>query len=100
VDYDGMFVPEMQGQLSMELGHRNYQHPRRSAQHFSAALDAFSRLVIVNSLRILARDPELFHQLRGGDECLILRQHEYTRPLHSLTFHTLENHADETIRYL
>ena len=34
VDYDGMFVNGMAGMMSNELGHRNYQHPRRDAHHF------------------------------------------------------------------
>src|SRR5262249_15835723 len=39
VDYDGMFVPELQGEASHELGHPNYQHPLRSAHHFGRFLD-------------------------------------------------------------
>ncbi len=34
VDYDGMYVPAMKGLTAGELGHPNYQHPDRSAQHF------------------------------------------------------------------
>lgn len=42
VDYDGMYVPSMAGLESNELGHRNYQHPRRSREHFGPFLDNFA----------------------------------------------------------
>jgi len=51
VDYDGMFVPAMNGYLASELGHRNYQHPQRAAHHFGPYLDNFSAWVIYASVR-------------------------------------------------
>ncbi|CAN5173530.1 hypothetical protein BH10CYA1_BH10CYA1_39190 [soil metagenome] len=42
VDYDGMFVPAMKTFSAGELGHRNYQHPERAADHFGPYLDNFS----------------------------------------------------------
>ena len=31
VDYDGIFLPQFQGEHSPEVGHKNYQHPQRTA---------------------------------------------------------------------
>jgi hypothetical protein len=97
VDYDGMFVPAMAGQRSMELGHRNYQHPGRTAMDFGVYLDNFSSLVINSSIRALSLAPTLFHQLHAGDECLLFRQRDYVDPVHSQAFHALEGHENEEI---
>jgi predicted unusual protein kinase regulating ubiquinone biosynthesis (AarF/ABC1/UbiB family) len=50
VDYDGMFVPALDGLTSNELGHNNYQHPTRSAEHFGDYLDNFSAWTILTSI--------------------------------------------------
>jgi serine/threonine protein kinase len=42
IDYDGMYVPALAGRGSHEVGHRNYQHPRRTEHHFGANVDNFS----------------------------------------------------------
>ena len=34
VGYDGMFLPQYHGERSPELGHKNYQHPQRSAEDY------------------------------------------------------------------
>ena len=41
VDYDGMFIPQFQGQESLELGHRNYRHPTRDARDYNESIDNF-----------------------------------------------------------
>lgn len=94
VDYDGMFVPQMHGLQSNELGHPNYQHPQRSGEHFGAYLDNFSAWVIYGSLRCLALDPSLFEVLNAGDDCLLFRKGDFADPLHSDAFFSLENHEN------
>ncbi len=39
VDYDCMFVPNMRGQQSPEVGHPNWNHPKRRADNFDSYLD-------------------------------------------------------------
>jgi len=46
VDYDGMFVPPLQGKSCPELGHANYQHPNRKGADFNLTLDHFSSVLI------------------------------------------------------
>src|SRR5574341_1249786 len=58
IDYDGMFVPRLNGQVSHEVGHRNYQHPLRTASDFGPHLDNFSAWVVYMSLIALSVDPE------------------------------------------
>ena len=56
VDYDGMYVPDFKGRRATELGHPNYQHPLRSAEHFGDYLDNFSAWVIYCSILMLGID--------------------------------------------
>lgn len=97
VDYDGMFVPHINAPHSNELGHRNYQHPKRSAQHFGPYLDNFSAWVIYLSLKALALDPSLYERLGAGDDCLLFRSEDFRSPLRSCAFAALETHADQQV---
>lgn len=98
VDYDGMYVPELSGLESHELGHRNYQHPQRSKEHYGPYLDNFAAWSIFTSLFALKRDASLLTALKGGDECLLFRTFDYRNPTKSKVFGTMEEHADEDIR--
>jgi hypothetical protein len=98
VDYDGMFVPGMEGMVSNELGHRNYQHPERHPTHFGPWLDNFSAWVIYISLRVLAVHPELWNVGAGGDEALIFRQSDFTSPNTSPLINALISHSDTFVK--
>lgn len=98
VDYDGMFVPGMEGMMSNELGHRNYQHPQRNAQHFGPDLDNFSAWLIYVSVRSIAIDPELWSLPHCGDEHLLFRQPDFLDPNSSETFRVFRSHANPEIR--
>ncbi len=100
VDYDGMFVPQMQGMQSEELGHPSYQHPGRDMTHFGPDLDNFSAWVIFVSLQSLALDPSLYETLSVGDDCLLLRRTDLQQPLHSPAFWLLEEHANDEIAWM
>jgi hypothetical protein len=77
VDYDGMFVPQLRGRSSHELGHRNYQHPQRTDHHFGPSIDRFSAWLIYASLVTLAVDPSLWHRLGAGDEFLLFKRSDF-----------------------
>ena len=98
VDYDGMYVPTLAGFGSHELGHRHYQHPSRSKEHFGPYLDNFAAWSIHTSLQCLVIDPSLWQTLSAGDECLLFRHEDYLQPLHSVAFKLLENHAHPLVR--
>lgn len=97
VDYDGMYVPGMKGMHSNEIGHRNYQHPRRNATNFGEYLDNFSAWVIYTSLKALSIDPSLFQRLGACDDCLLFRRDDFIEPEHSYTFGLLEQHENPEI---
>lgn len=100
VDYDGMFVPSMEGLQSTELGHRNYQNPSRTEDHFGPYLDNFPAWVIYASLRAIALDASLFLRFQCGDDCLIFKREDFLNPAKSLVFRTLERHENEEIRLM
>jgi hypothetical protein len=100
VDYDGMFVPHLQTPHSNELGHRNYQHPGRTALHFGAYLDNFSAWNIYLSLKALSLDPSLYERLGAGDDCLLFRSEDFKSPLRSCAFAALETHGHKELRFL
>lgn len=100
VDYDGMYAPEFKGSKANELGHANYQHPLRTADHFGPFLDNFSTWVIYTSLLSLAIDSSLWKQLNGGDECLLFRRADFANPYTSYTFSLLEYHRSPRIRHM
>ncbi len=98
VDYDGMFVPALSGHGSNELGHRNYQHPGRSREHFGPYLDNFSAWAIYAALEAVTIDPSTWEILRGGDECLLFRAADFQSPGDSRAFALLEGHPCDVIR--
>ncbi|MBY0552169.1 MAG: hypothetical protein K2W95_33120 [Candidatus Obscuribacterales bacterium] len=89
VDYDGMYVPSMAGLESNELGHRNYQHPRRSREHFGPFLDNFAKWSIYLSLLALTEAPSFYRLCQAGADCLLLRKEDYELPAESQTIRIL-----------
>ena len=92
VDYDGMYLPEFRGERSPELGHKNYQHPQRSAEHYDENVDNFPSLVIYVSLLAVAADAGLwdFHD----EDNLILTRKDYADPGSSEVFGRLKRSSD------
>jgi len=100
VDYDGMFVPALAGDSSMELGHPNYQHPSRSAAHFNAALDNFSAWVIFLSLYGTSVTPELWDSTGRMEECLLFRRKDFEAPYASQVIQRLAGAPDPILQQL
>lgn len=76
VDYDGMFVPAMQGQKSRELGSPDFRHPLRTESDFNEHIDDFPAVSILLSLRLIAFDPSLLDQF-GTKDMLLFREKDY-----------------------
>jgi hypothetical protein len=98
IDYDGMYVPSLSGEVSHEVGHRNYQHPMRNEFDFGPYLDNFPAWVVYVSLIALSIDPQLWARFSGGDECLLFRKKDFEQPETSDIVHALEYSSDARIR--
>lgn len=70
IDYDGMFVPSMQGESSPTLGTEEFRHPLRTPELFDATIDDFSLASIALSLRAIALDSQLLDQYGAPDRLL------------------------------
>ncbi|MDY4550589.1 MAG: leucine-rich repeat protein [Parabacteroides sp.] len=70
VDYDGMFVPAMQGEQAGELGSPDFRHPLRTAADFNEHIDDFSIASIALSLKAIALQPSLYDQFVASDRLL------------------------------
>lgn len=98
VDYDGMYVPALDGLAGTERGHRNYQSPLRGNDDFGADLDRFSAWVIFLSLKAIAADPVLWNRLHEPKgEFLLLTEDDFKSPSGSTGLQTLLAHPDRTV---
>ena len=96
VDYDGIFLPSFRGESSPEIGHKNYQHPQRSANNYDAQIDNFPALVVYLSLLGLRADPNLWKRFYNEDN-LLLTQKDYENPKGSQCLQALRQSRDETV---
>ncbi|MCX8155436.1 MAG: hypothetical protein N3J91_03095 [Verrucomicrobiae bacterium] len=99
VDYDGMYVPAFGQGRSPELGHANYQHPRRTPDYYDINLDNFAALVIYTSFLALAGEPALWQQFHTGDN-LIFLANDFKDPRNSKVFARLKKHVDPRVQKL
>jgi HEAT repeat protein len=96
VDYDGLFVPELAGGHSGEVGHACYQHPQRIAGRiYSAEVDRFPLLLVataLDGLRVGGR--ALWEKYDNGDN-LLFHEADLRAPVKSLLFYQLLKLPDE-----
>ncbi len=98
VDYDGMFLPRFRGERSPELGHKNFQHPLRTAGDYDAYVDNFPSLVVYLSLLAIAYDSGLWSFY--NDDNLIFTRSDYADPGQSHLFDLLKKSPDQTVAKL
>lgn len=98
VDYDGIFLPDYQGQSSPEIGHQNFQHPSRTGADYAQYVDNFPALVVYVSLLALAEDPGLWGF--NNDDNLILKKSDFQDPANSQCFQSLKSNPDDDVRNL
>jgi len=88
VDYDGMFLPKIAEVGTEEIGHPNYQHPKRTVGCFDNKLDRFSSLVIYVSLKALSLKPSLWKKYNNGEN-ILFKKEDFSDPLNSELFYDL-----------
>ena len=100
-DHNPMFVPGLEGETALELGHPDFAHPRRTASEFDATIDDFPVRLLTGSLRVLAADASLWRTVGGGApgaEHLLFRARDLQDPDRSPLFSRLLSHRDMSIR--
>ncbi len=91
IDYDGMFVPAIEKLGSAELGHRNFQHPKRTSQDFNARLDRFSFIALNIALRSLIADKKMWAFANSEAEAIVFRAEDFVDPQSSMVFKRLRS---------
>lgn len=98
VDYDAFYLPEYRGRPALEAGHPNYQHPRKTLNHFGPDSDRFPALVIFLSLQALAADPSLW-KFHNQDNLIFTRQ-DFLSPQTSQALNQTARSPDPGVRNL
>ena len=70
VDYDGMFVPAMNGQKSPTIGTKDFSHPLRTIDDFDETIDDFALASMALSLKAISLNPSLFNEYGASDRLL------------------------------
>jgi TPR repeat protein len=63
IDYDGMFVPSMEGEISTELGTPKFQFYQRRPEDFNEYIDDYGALYLAVILRLLTISNKTFDSL-------------------------------------
>ena len=99
VDYDGMYVPAMKGQLARELGSPDFRHPLRTESTFNEHIDDFSVVSILLSLKAIAVKPSLLKQYGAADR-LLFCERDYRDPNNSEALKELNTVDDSELKIL
>jgi len=76
VDYDGMFVPVMQGQEAREIGSPDFRNPSRTKDDFDENIDNFPIVSILLSLEMIAEKSDYIERY-GADDRLLFSCKDY-----------------------
>lgn len=73
VDYDGMFVPSMEGQSARELGSPDFREPSRDRSIFDKNIDSFPIVSILLSLEMIVGKKDYLERYGAEDRLLFSR---------------------------
>jgi len=91
IDYDGIFVEDLRPLGSAELGHRNFQHPKRTGTSWDPSLDRFSFIGLDLALRALESHPELWAKTQSDGDAILFKANDFADPARSPIFADLFN---------
>ena len=98
VDYDGMFVPAMQGQKARELGSPDFRDPSRLEKDFDNNIDNFPIVSILLSLELIAENKKYLERY-GAEDRLLFSSDDYSNLRNSIIFkRALISYAEEIPR--
>ena len=89
IDYDGIFVSDLSGIGSSELGHRNFQHPKRSARSWNSHLDRFSFICIDIALSALISSPNFWNKTQSDGDSILFKANDFADVAQSTIFSDL-----------
>lgn len=94
IDYDGLYIPNFQGEKQIERGRSEFQHPNRTTFEFNEEIDRFSFWVILCALEALKFDKTLWKEIMQGGfntlDNLLFVENDFKNPNQSKLFNRLE----------
>lgn len=92
IDYDGMFVPGIEGLKAAETGVPNFQHPGRQKQcPWNDRLDRFPFIMLDVALSVLVEKPSYWTKTNSSDEKVLFETTDYIAPYGSGIFNELKS---------
>ena len=95
IDYDGMYVSDLNGSLALEKGRSEFQHPKRTMNDFNSKIDRFSIWVFITALEAIKYDKSLWYEvMQGGFNTLdnfLFTSQDFNNPSQSILFQRLFN---------
>ena len=98
VDYDGMYVPAMKGQMSHEIGSPDFCHPLRTDEFFDEHIDDFSILSILLSLSIVFVNNNSLAEY-GAEDRLLFSKKDYINIHRSVVFKNIPSIIEISTNY-
>lgn len=89
IDYDGMYVEGLPIGSGNEIGHKDFQHPLRTAKEYGPNMDRFSLILIDLALAAIIERPSLLSQFKSGGEALLFKANDFKDPANSHLFDEL-----------
>lgn len=89
IDYDGIYIDELRTLGSAELGHRNFQHPKRASNSWDESLDRFSFICLDIAIRALESHPELWSKTRSDGDSVLFKANDFAEPSKASIFSDL-----------
>ncbi len=91
IDYDSVYVPELDGEFDIIKGLKGYQHPKRSENKMAnEKVDYFSELIIYLSILAISENPSLVEKYQIEDsEQLLFSIDDFKDIEHSLVYSDL-----------
>jgi hypothetical protein len=93
IDYDGMYLPDLANLAVNELGHPNFQHPRRAAKDYNKYIDRFSAIVIYTAIKAIIINPNLWRKYENGDN-LLFKGSDFANPSGSALLKEVVGYAE------
>lgn len=93
IDYDGMYLPDLANLSVNELGHPNFQHPRRTSRDYNKNIDRFSSIVIYTAIKAIISNPNLWRKYENGDN-LLFKGSDFISPANSALIKELVGYSD------
>lgn len=93
IDYDGMYLPNLANLSVNELGHPNFQHPRRTAKDYNKYIDRFSTIIIYTAIKAIIISPNLWRKYENGDN-LLFKGSDFANPSSSALLKDIAGYAE------